>query len=486
MARLARLTVTSGGPARSRSAAGGRHLRRCRDPVAHRATRRCARVFRQRSGRALGGGRGADRFAGVRQLAGPSNFAPLCIRPARERGVRVSASARRGGSAPPPLSSSLSWRLACHAIYRPPPCPRALSLALVIGPAVLSLLTMGCGDPPGEPPARSSDDEPAWLATAPRVSTLRELPTTAWRMRCSRRGPPDLSPSRPYKYKVPSRYDATKATPLIVMLHGFTASGELNELILHLAPLAESKGFLYAFPDGTQNPLGMRFWNATDFCCNFFGSTVDDVAYITAVIDDMASRFNVDKKRIFLVGHSNGGFMSHRMACDRSSKDRGHRQPGWCAVERRHRCTPTDKVAVLQVHGNLDTLVAYGGGPLYPGARETVAIWASRNGCTGRLGYGGKRLDSRVLLPGAETKIEEYGGCPANAPVELWTIEGGSHVPAFTSFWPTAIHDFLMAHPALAAGASNHANGWPVPRLGGLALRLGDDRSFCPLEIARD
>ncbi len=327
-------------------------------------------------------------------------------------------------------------------------CPRALSLALVIGPAVLSLLAMGCGDPPGEPllPAPQTTSPPG-LATAPRVSTLRELPYDG--VADALFSPRTAGPltSRPYKYKVPSRYDATKATPLIVMLHGFTASGELNELILHLAPLAESKGFLYAFPDGTQNPLGMRFWNATDFCCNFFGSTVDDVAYITAVIDDMASRFNVDKKRIFLVGHSNGGFMSHRMACDRSSKIAGIVSLAGAQWNDATRCTPTDKVAVLQVHGNLDTLVAYGGGPLYPGARETVAIWANRNGCTGRLGYGGKRLDLESLLPGAETKIEEYGGCPANGPVELWTIEGGSHVPAFTSFWPTAIYDFLMAHP---------------------------------------
>jgi polyhydroxybutyrate depolymerase len=324
----------------------------------------------------------------------------------------------------------------------------ALCLATPLLPVAMSLLAAGCGDPLPDVTKPARD---AWAALgevgAPRVSVSAELPYDG--IANALISPETAGPitSRPYKYKVPSRYDATKPTPLVVMLHGFTASGELNELILHLAPLAETKTFLYAFPDGTKNPLGMRFWNATDFCCNFFGSKVDDVAYVTAVIDDMASRYNVDKKRVFLVGHSNGGYMSHRMACDRSSKIAGIVSLAGAQWNDATRCAPTDKVSVLQVHGNGDVLVGYGGGPLYPGARETVGIWANRNGCTGRLTYGGKRLDLESVLPGAETKIEEYGGCPRSGAVELWTIEGGSHVPAFTSFWPTAIYDFLMAHP---------------------------------------
>ena len=315
--------------------------------------------------------------------------------------------------------------------------------------AVLGL-GVGCGGEqaltaPTAPTAPTAGVSP--LDRAPIVSLSGELPYDG--VANARFAALDSGPimSRPYKYKVPSRYDATKPTPLVVMLHGFTASGELNELILHLAPLSESRTFLYAFPDGTKNPLGMRFWNATDFCCNFFGSTVDDVAYITAVIDDMAARYNVDKRRVFLVGHSNGGYMAHRMACDRSSKIAGIVSLAGAQWKDATRCVPTDKVSVLQVHGTVDTLVGYGGGALYPSAKDTVATWANRNGCLGRLGYGGKRIDLDSVIPGAETKIEQYSGCPATGAVELWTIEGGSHVPAFTSYWPGAIYDFLMAHP---------------------------------------
>jgi len=321
------------------------------------------------------------------------------------------------------------------------PCSPSLAVALT---GVLTGLLGGCGaasdlDPEAQPAHFALADEAKKATRA--MSAL--LPYSGV-------GEAHLSGTvmaRPYKYKVPKGYDPAVPTPLLVLLHGLTASGELQSLYLGLAPLSDSRKFLYVYPDGTQNPLGARFWNATDFCCNFFGSDVDDVAYLTAVIDDMASRFNVDSRRIFLVGHSNGGFMAHRMACDRSSRIAGIVSLAGAQWNDALRCNPTDKVAVLQVHGTLDALVAYNGGPLYPSAHETVAIWANRNRCLGRLTDGGTRLDLDGVLLGAETTVERYTGCAETGAVELWTIRGASHVPAFTSFWPGALYDFLMTHP---------------------------------------
>ncbi|MBL9041699.1 MAG: prolyl oligopeptidase family serine peptidase [Myxococcales bacterium] len=256
-----------------------------------------------------------------------------------------------------------------------------------------------------------------------------------------------LIASRPYKYKVPKDYDAKKPTPLVIMLHGLSASGELNELVLHLAPLADARTFLYAYPDGTKNTVGARFWNATDGCCDFFGSKVDDVAYLTAVMDDLSSRYNVDPKRIFLVGHSNGGYMAHRMACDRSAKIAGIVSLAGAQWIDSSKCRPTGKVAVLQVHGTADTNVAYDGTPLTPGARQTVAVWANRNACLGPLTDSGVRRDIVSTLAGAETKVETYSGCAKEGSVELWTMEEGGHIPTFNAAWPGAIYDFLMAHP---------------------------------------
>jgi pimeloyl-ACP methyl ester carboxylesterase len=69
---------------------------------------------------------------------------------------------------------------------------------------------------------------------------------------------------------------------------------------------------------GQQDRRGHRFWSATDACCNLDGLAVDDVAYLRAVIRDVSARHAVDPRRVFIVGHSNGGFMAHRMACEAS------------------------------------------------------------------------------------------------------------------------------------------------------------------------
>lgn len=93
-------------------------------------------------------------------------------------------------------------------------------------------------------------------------------------------------------------------------------------------------------------------------------------------------------------------------------------------------------------------VIGYLGTPgLYPGAKETVQIWAQKNGCGGRLTYSGEKRDLDLVLLGAETTVEEYTGCPSDGPVELWSIRGGGHVPVFTSYFTSSIYDFLMSHP---------------------------------------
>jgi polyhydroxybutyrate depolymerase len=253
---------------------------------------------------------------------------------------------------------------------------------------------------------------------------------------------------RPYKARIPSRYDKSKPTPLVVLLHGFGASGELQEVYLNLSAQAESRTVLYAYPDGTQNPVGLRFWNSQEWCCDFFKSGVDDVAYVTAVIDDLSARYNVDKKRIYLIGHSNGGFMAHRMACELSGRVAAIVSLAGAQQNDPTRCLPKEPVSVLQVHGTLDLLIGFGGAAgQFPGARESVAIWANRNGCTGRLTYSGEKRDLDIPLLGAETKVEKYTGCPATGAVELWSIQGGGHVPVFTSHFAEGVYDFFAAHP---------------------------------------
>ena len=104
--------------------------------------------------------------------------------------------------------------------------------------------------------------------------------------------------------------------PLVVFLHGFNSDAAATEGFFSFGAKAEAAGMLYATPNGTQNPLAQRFWNATDACCDFFKSGVDDSSYLATLVAAIDSAVGVDPHRLYFVGHSNGGFMSYRMACD--------------------------------------------------------------------------------------------------------------------------------------------------------------------------
>jgi polyhydroxybutyrate depolymerase len=259
----------------------------------------------------------------------------------------------------------------------------------------------------------------------------------------------ELIAARPYRLKIPAGHDDTTPTPLVVLFHGYGASGLTQDNYFGLSAHADAEGFLLATPDGTFDSTGKRFWNATDACCNFENKPVDDVAYFHAIVEDVKSRHAVDPRRIFVIGHSNGGFMSHRLACDAAATLAGLVSlagAGWADTAK---CQPAEPVAVLQVHGTNDTTIQYGGGAIlgkaYPSAPVTVSDWAARNGCASAATAGTSK-DLVPALSGAETAVTYHADCDGGA-AELWTIQGGGHIPAFNSSWASEIYAFLKAHP---------------------------------------
>ncbi len=261
--------------------------------------------------------------------------------------------------------------------------------------------------------------------------------------------PPAPSPlivARPYDFDEPAGIDKSKPAPLIVLLHGYSANGFVQDAYFGFMQLANDHGVYVAHPDGTIDSSGEHFWNATDACCDFGHTGVDDVAYLNAVVDDMEAHFNIDKKRVFFVGHSNGAFMSHRMACDAAARVAGIVALAGDVWQDASKCNPSQPVAVLQVHGDADTEVPYDGKDLMPSAMQSVATWAQKNGCTGALTDTGMTLDLDSQLAGAETGIARYT-CTAGA-AELWTIHGGGHLPNFViPDWGNDVWGWLMQHP---------------------------------------
>jgi polyhydroxybutyrate depolymerase len=261
----------------------------------------------------------------------------------------------------------------------------------------------------------------------------------------------DPSTARPYDVFVPSTYDGSVAVPLVVLLHGYTASGAIQESYLQFQPLAEARGFLYVHPDGTTDSAGQKFWNATDACCNLFSASVDDSAYLIGLIEHVQSVYKVDPKRIYVVGHSNGAFMSYRMACDHADRIAAIVSLAGATFADVTKCKPSAPVSVLQIHGTADDTISYVGseilGHAYPGAERSVASWATYDGCTSGPSVSDTKLDLEANIAGAETTDSTYTGCAQGSTVELWTIEGGAHVPAISSTFSSQVVDFLLAHP---------------------------------------
>lgn len=256
---------------------------------------------------------------------------------------------------------------------------------------------------------------------------------------------PPTSPlvvARPYQVALPESDD--RPAPLVVVLHGLGADGPTQNAYLGFSFWARKQGILTAYPDGTKNGLGIRFWNATNGCCDFENSGVDDVAYLTAVIDDAIARFGADPKRVYLVGHSNGGYMAYRMACERADRIAGIASLAGANWLDPSRCRPTAPVAVLQIHGTKDDNVPYAGGRGVPSARDSAGSFAAVNGCGQPPVDGGTRHIER-RLPGNETSVLRWPSCHDGKSIELWTINDGGHLPVLTADFPAQVHGFLKS-----------------------------------------
>jgi polyhydroxybutyrate depolymerase len=276
------------------------------------------------------------------------------------------------------------------------------------------VLLVGCGDDSGDPVER---------------------PTT-------------FGGERPVQLQVPAAFDETRTYPLVVVLHGYGANGFVQQAFLKLGTAPDTYGVFVLAPDGLVDSNNSQFWNADPACCDFGGTGVDDVAYLGGLIDDVMEAWPVDPAQVSLIGHSNGSFMAYRLACDRA--DVVTSIAGLAGLGTSTPCTPSAHVSVLHIHGDADATVPYEGGNVgaatSPSAVVTVEQWATRNGCTGTAAVSG-RLDIEDGLAGDETVVTVTAGCPLDGAAELWTLEGGGHLPSINAAFPDELMGWLRARP---------------------------------------
>jgi polyhydroxybutyrate depolymerase len=200
--------------------------------------------------------------------------------------------------------------------------------------------------------------------------------------------------SRTYILHVPSAYKGTAAVPLIVDYHPIMGTATGEEGSSPFKAVTDPEGVITAYPQGQPSPLNNgAAWDVGPCCV----ANVDDVAFSKAIIADVESKACIDTKRIYAVGFSMGGGMSHYIACKAADVFAAVAPAAFDLLKgsapkgNADDCKPARPIPVLSFRGTADGTALYAGGdssvvPGMPitflGAKACWEKWASINGCT--------------------------------------------------------------------------------------------------------
>jgi polyhydroxybutyrate depolymerase len=235
---------------------------------------------------------------------------------------------------------------------------------------------------------------------------------------------------RTYWVHVPPTYDAMKGTPVVLALHGATMSAKGMEALTGLSQKADREGFIVVYPNGAGSPF-LQTWNSGGFTQLFSQSKPNDVRFIAKVLDDLEGIVNVDKKRVYATGISNGAMMCYRLASELSDRIAAIAPvSGTIAIGNYE---PKSPVPVLHIHGTVDNLVPFeGAGPTvgaflkFRSVEDSIAACVHCNGCAA--------CPKITELPQSKDRFKVtrsvYGEGKGGAEVVLYVVEGGGHT------WP--------------------------------------------------
>jgi len=238
--------------------------------------------------------------------------------------------------------------------------------------------------------------------------------------------------TRIYKVHVPPSYDKKTSISVVLNFHGGGGNAEGAMKQTKMNEKSDNAGFIVVYPQGTgKTLLGKIFgtWNAGRCCGYAKENNVDDVGFVSALLDDLASKFNVDEIRIYATGHSNGALFSYRLACELT--DRIAAIAPTAAHDAFDDCNPSRPISVMHFHGTADPAALYNGG--HCGGKSGDEGWE----CTAVPKYidGWKVLnncltESSVTYQNGSATCETFEPCDDSSEVTLCTIEGGGHT------WP--------------------------------------------------
>ena len=233
---------------------------------------------------------------------------------------------------------------------------------------------------------------------------------------------------RDYILYVPEIYDGSTAVPLVLNFHGFGSGASQQMFYGDFRDIADTEGFLLVHPEGTTL-IGNQFWNV-----GFPGlsSTIDDVGFTEALIDELATLYTIDLDRVYATGMSNGGFMSFLLACQLSEKIAAVASvTGSMTQDTFDDCNAQLPTPVLQIHGTEDDVVLYNENNLSLPIPDVISYWVDHNNC--------ETTPTTTTLPdvdvsdGSTIEYSVYEGGDNGITTEHMKVIGGGHT------WPGSI-----------------------------------------------
>lgn len=228
---------------------------------------------------------------------------------------------------------------------------------------------------------------------------------------------------RTYLLHLPPSYNPATPMPLIIAMHGGFGSGPQLEDQSQLSTKADTAGFIIVYPEGVKSTLGIRTWNAGGCCGYAVDNNINDVGFLTALIDTLIANYSIDTSRVYATGMSNGAFMSYRLACEISNKIAaiapvaGTMNVGLC--------NPVRAVPVIHFHSYLDTNVPYQGGigngasdHYNPPLDSVLNVWSLYNQCA--------QINDTIHNDTDYTHIN-WNSCACGNELNLYITHDGGH-----------------------------------------------------------
>lgn len=252
---------------------------------------------------------------------------------------------------------------------------------------------------------------------------------------------------RTYRIYVPPSHNITKPMPLVIVLHGGGGNGERMERLSlgGFNTLSDKEGFIAVYPDGIE-----KHWNDGREKVRYRAhrEKIDDVGFLSALIDELVKQQNVDDKRVYITGFSNGAMLSNRLACELTGKIKAIVPvAGNMPYDLTPHCSPSKPISVLMISGTKDLMMPWEGGEArfnrlefgrVQSVAETIKFWVAHNRC----------MPQPVItwepdkVPQDDTRVrkEAYGGCRNGTEVILYAIDGGGHTwPGGSQYLPERV-----------------------------------------------